>query len=352
MIRASPVISPQLNGQLLPNQKVRTTCNACQQAKIRCSHTHPCDRCVSHGFECVYSISQPLGRPAKKKSRPTPGLQVGRTEGKEGVGRSLRRGAFGDVPRLSTGGRRQRFPRKQVRTESNPEEKGESHRGDSGTEVTDCETDLKLPGGILVSEVQGECNSYPNGSKREWTDDHRNCAESLPSGDRIQDQQTVSADEANHAGPGTNDQSLGTRCPFETPQDWEGGFDFQKYSHLSQLKFNSFTVPSTPLIGLMVDEEPPSQFGDGEPSSLHEAALGFIPGLLFEDHAPYHFCLAPNARHISGTIHHPWRIMELPSNEERQGQLDTCSSQSPSPEEIDREYLSADSISTRCSCCR
>ncbi|PYH87341.1 hypothetical protein BO71DRAFT_341250, partial [Aspergillus ellipticus CBS 707.79] len=48
--------------------KVRSTCNACQQAKIRCSHEKPsCRRCQKHNIECIYSISRRLGRPAKKK---------------------------------------------------------------------------------------------------------------------------------------------------------------------------------------------------------------------------------------------------------------------------------------------
>lgn len=48
--------------------KVRSTCNACQQAKIRCSHEKPsCRRCQKQHIECVYSMSRRLGRPAKKK---------------------------------------------------------------------------------------------------------------------------------------------------------------------------------------------------------------------------------------------------------------------------------------------
>ncbi|GKZ28275.1 hypothetical protein AbraIFM66950_000087 [Aspergillus brasiliensis] len=48
--------------------KVRSTCNACQQAKIRCSHEKPaCRRCQKHNIDCIYSISRRLGRPAKKK---------------------------------------------------------------------------------------------------------------------------------------------------------------------------------------------------------------------------------------------------------------------------------------------
>lgn len=48
--------------------KVRSTCNACQQAKIRCSHEKPsCRRCQKHNIDCVYSVSRRLGRPAKKR---------------------------------------------------------------------------------------------------------------------------------------------------------------------------------------------------------------------------------------------------------------------------------------------
>lgn len=55
-------------GQLPKSVKVRSTCNACQQAKIRCSHEKPsCRRCQKHKIDCVYSVSRRLGRPAKKK---------------------------------------------------------------------------------------------------------------------------------------------------------------------------------------------------------------------------------------------------------------------------------------------
>ncbi|KAL4983002.1 hypothetical protein BDW68DRAFT_191686 [Aspergillus falconensis] len=48
--------------------KIRQTCNACQQAKIRCSHERPsCKRCQKHNIDCIYSISRRLGRPAKKR---------------------------------------------------------------------------------------------------------------------------------------------------------------------------------------------------------------------------------------------------------------------------------------------
>ncbi|KAF3391645.1 hypothetical protein F1880_007923 [Penicillium rolfsii] len=60
-------------GQLPKSVKVRSTCNACQQAKIRCSHEKPsCRRCQKHKVECIYSVSRRLGRPAKKKDQKVP----------------------------------------------------------------------------------------------------------------------------------------------------------------------------------------------------------------------------------------------------------------------------------------
>ncbi|KAL4960864.1 Zn(II)2Cys6 transcription factor domain-containing protein [Aspergillus stella-maris] len=50
--------------------KIRSTCNACQQAKIRCSHDKPfCKRCQKHNIKCIYSVSRRLGRPAKKRDQ-------------------------------------------------------------------------------------------------------------------------------------------------------------------------------------------------------------------------------------------------------------------------------------------
>ncbi|KAJ6134723.1 hypothetical protein N7523_001045 [Penicillium sp. IBT 18751x] len=61
-------------GKLPKSVKVRSTCNSCQQAKIRCSHEKPsCRRCQKHKISCIYSISRRLGRPAKEKD---PGVRV------------------------------------------------------------------------------------------------------------------------------------------------------------------------------------------------------------------------------------------------------------------------------------
>ncbi|RDW74529.1 Zn(II)2Cys6 transcription factor domain-containing protein [Aspergillus mulundensis] len=66
--------------------KIRQTCNACQQAKIKCSHERPsCKRCQKHNIECVYSISRRLGRPAKKRD---PHLESGHNDG--GVSKKVR----------------------------------------------------------------------------------------------------------------------------------------------------------------------------------------------------------------------------------------------------------------------
>lgn len=60
--------SRMLPDPLPKSVKVRSTCNACQQAKIRCSHERPsCRRCQKHNIDCIYSMSRRLGRPAKKR---------------------------------------------------------------------------------------------------------------------------------------------------------------------------------------------------------------------------------------------------------------------------------------------
>lgn len=168
MAETSTKRSPQSNGQLRPNQKMRTTCNACQQAKIRCSHTYPCNRCESHGYECVYSISQPLGRPAKKKTtRSVAAGEIGKARGREGevVDRPTRRGA-GRAPRPTTVARVQRarrvpsrVPSPTTASGSGPGSREESHKSDSraGTEVTPPEEGFQWPSFTAwFLEVPGE----------------------------------------------------------------------------------------------------------------------------------------------------------------------------------------------------
>ncbi|MCJ1387679.1 hypothetical protein MMC18_000522 [Xylographa bjoerkii] len=50
------------------SQKLRASCNACNQAKVKCSKSRPtCTRCAKHGEECVYSVSLRAGkRPAHR----------------------------------------------------------------------------------------------------------------------------------------------------------------------------------------------------------------------------------------------------------------------------------------------
>lgn len=93
--------------ELPKSVKVRSTCNACQQAKIRCSHEKPsCRRCQKHKIECVYSMSRRLGRPAKKRET-RPDDQKGETASHEDRERKTRRStkkkksrATGSSPRV------------------------------------------------------------------------------------------------------------------------------------------------------------------------------------------------------------------------------------------------------------
>jgi hypothetical protein len=158
--------SPSSDDQLLPNQKMRTTCNACQQAKIRCSHTHPCERCESHGYQCIYSISQPLGRPAKKKTaRLAAGVQTRKGEG-EAVDRWSRRCAKRGTTRPTPTAREQRVRKVLDRMPSpsttiigaDPIGREEFHRSDSGTgtEVLPVDEDSQWPSFTeLISDVSG-----------------------------------------------------------------------------------------------------------------------------------------------------------------------------------------------------
>lgn len=57
-----------------PLQKLRATCDACNQAKVKCSKNKPsCSRCTSHDIPCVYGISRAgKHRRHSRASKPTP----------------------------------------------------------------------------------------------------------------------------------------------------------------------------------------------------------------------------------------------------------------------------------------
>ncbi|KAJ5781320.1 hypothetical protein N7457_006480 [Penicillium paradoxum] len=333
MPESSTKRSPQSNNQLLPNQKMRTTCNACQQAKIRCSHTHPCQRCESHGYQCIYSISQPLGRPAKKKTaRPAAagaGIHV-RKGGGEVVDRSTR-GNAGRASRPVPVARAQRARRVQSRLPSpSPKsgsvvsERAESHKSDSGngTEATPAEQDSQWP------------------TFTEWFSDF---PEIDTAGGHTQDQEFFSTKEANtHTDPGFADASL------DSSSERTDGFGCFGGPRCSGPFVNYSTQLYAPHIGLMADE--PS-IGGFDP--LHVAVPVAQHGPSFQSGAIYPFSLAPNAIQISGTVQDPARIMELPSNDAWQQLLEpdlTSSSQSLLVEDIDLEKLPEDTSSLHCNC--
>jgi len=171
-------------------------------------------------------------------------------------------------------------------------------------------------------------------------------AEVAPSGDRNQDKEINSANEANGSIETTLDIDSTSMFPFNLPKL----SDFQEGPRIPELGINFRTEDITPPFGLMFDEPPTHQLVDGGPSSLHAAAPGTHYWPPFKGDAVYPFCLSPNARQVSGTIQGPWRIMELPSNEVAHDQLDTSSGQYPSPEEIDCKCLREEPSSTRCDC--
>ncbi|EFR00429.1 hypothetical protein MGYG_03433 [Nannizzia gypsea CBS 118893] len=52
--------------------RMRRTCDACQESKVKCSQTKPsCHRCIRHSQPCIYSPHRRTGRPRKRACRST-----------------------------------------------------------------------------------------------------------------------------------------------------------------------------------------------------------------------------------------------------------------------------------------
>ncbi|KAI0465513.1 hypothetical protein F4859DRAFT_528786 [Xylaria cf. heliscus] len=50
-------------------QRMRTTCDSCYKAKMKCSRGNPCETCARLGHKCCYSPSNRLGRPPKGQAK-------------------------------------------------------------------------------------------------------------------------------------------------------------------------------------------------------------------------------------------------------------------------------------------
>lgn len=69
-IRHSPALPPPTNARGTPRRppKLRSSCDACGAAKVRCDKTQPrCGRCVAGGLNCVYGLSRKFGKAPRKK---------------------------------------------------------------------------------------------------------------------------------------------------------------------------------------------------------------------------------------------------------------------------------------------
>jgi Fungal Zn(2)-Cys(6) binuclear cluster domain len=51
--------------------KLRAACDSCHRAKVKCSGSHPCERCQKMGFHCIYSASNRIGRPKHTRNKKT-----------------------------------------------------------------------------------------------------------------------------------------------------------------------------------------------------------------------------------------------------------------------------------------
>ena len=76
---------PRLSNQpaWMPRQpKLRSSCDGCGSAKLKCDRGQPeCGRCLSHSLECVYGVSQKMGKPPRDRVRIPEAPSESRTSG-------------------------------------------------------------------------------------------------------------------------------------------------------------------------------------------------------------------------------------------------------------------------------
>ncbi|KAL9056040.1 MAG: hypothetical protein Q9162_003219 [Coniocarpon cinnabarinum] len=72
--------SPQQQPTQSQKQKLRSSCDACGEAKLKCPREHPaCQRCINHGIPCVYGALRRTGR--RRKNKPSEGGSTSNANG-------------------------------------------------------------------------------------------------------------------------------------------------------------------------------------------------------------------------------------------------------------------------------
>ena len=62
--------APPKTPQALRQPKLRSSCDRCGAAKLKCDRGRPqCGRCIPLGLECVYGVSRKMGKPARERLR-------------------------------------------------------------------------------------------------------------------------------------------------------------------------------------------------------------------------------------------------------------------------------------------
>ncbi len=73
--------------QTLRQRKLRSSCDWCGAAKLRCDRSQPeCTRCLSVGIACVYRVSRKAGKPPRNRDRLDDNSCCGSTGGSAGKG--------------------------------------------------------------------------------------------------------------------------------------------------------------------------------------------------------------------------------------------------------------------------
>lgn len=77
--RAGEVVGPgpAFSAQKINGRRLRRSCDACQNLKVKCSQDTPsCRRCSKNRLDCVYSPLQRMGRPKKPSAAPSAGSSI------------------------------------------------------------------------------------------------------------------------------------------------------------------------------------------------------------------------------------------------------------------------------------
>ncbi|KAI0597313.1 hypothetical protein F4775DRAFT_593446 [Biscogniauxia sp. FL1348] len=147
------VFSSKLSKRSKPPARLRSACDPCHQAKIKCSGESPCLACRASRARCIYSVANQLGRPRGSKNKRNLASGEARNKGVGIQDDRRKNGSYEDTMQSGNHTQRQRRQHYQYQHQ---------HEPDSTPAELDFEHDFNAVVESFIADINQNSLSGPN----------------------------------------------------------------------------------------------------------------------------------------------------------------------------------------------